>query len=89
MVWWKRGVVGLGRGKSCLGEAWRVMTEVRSGREQCGDRWDVLSECTDAVRVCVKASVVARGGEPKLACLWDRQTLQLGAVLRSRPLPQA
>lgn len=54
-----------------------------------GQMGDVLSECMDAVRVCVKASVVARGGEPKSACPWDRQTLQLGAVLRSRPLPQA
>ena len=54
-----------------------------------GQIGEVLSECMDAVRVCVKASMVARGGGPKLACPWDRQTLQLGAVLRSRPLPQA
>lgn len=53
MVWRMRGVVGLGRGKSCLGEAWRVMTEVRSGREQRGDRWGMCCQNVWMQCVCV------------------------------------
>lgn len=47
-------------------------------------RMYVCSAC-----VCVKAPLVARGGETKSASPWDRKTLQLRAFLRSHPLPQS
>ena len=43
-------------------------------------RMYVCSAC-----VCVKAPLVARGGETKSASPWDRKTLELRAILRSRP----
>lgn len=81
---------GAGEGKVLSGRSLESdgRSEVWAGAVW-GQMGDVLSECMGAVRVCVKASVVAHSGEPKSACPWDRQTLQLGAFLRSRPLPQA